>query len=200
MIFISYYTLGDYEKVINTHLLPSLRRWNLKYDIESIEDKGNWQKNTHFKAEFCKKMLLKHKESVVFLDADATIEDYPMLLLAGDLYCDYDMAYHELDWYKFWKKIEGQKKREALSGTLYLRYNEKVLLFLDEWIKLNKVSTNWEQKNMQCILRSWKNKLKIDNLPPEYCMIILPNGKIPYHYIKEKPVILHHQVSRKLKK
>lgn len=201
MIYISYYTKNTpYEEVIKTYLLPSLKRWNLKYDIEAIDDRGSWQKNTHLKAEFIKKMLLKHKQSVVFLDADATIEDYPMLLMVGDIYCGYDIALHYLDWYKFWRKIEGQKKREALSGTLYLRYNEKVLQFLDEWIEENKKSTAWEQKNLQWILRSWKKELQIYNLPPEYCAIILHNGEIPYHYLTEKPVILHHQISRKLRK
>ena len=42
-------------------------------------------------------MLLKHKQSIVFLDADASIEDYPMLLMVGDLYCNYDIALHRLD-------------------------------------------------------------------------------------------------------
>lgn len=201
MIYISYYTKNTvYEKVMNTHLLPSLKRWNLKYDIEAIKDKGNWQRNTHYKAKFCKKMLLKHKQSIVFLDADATIEDYPMLFGIGDLYCDYDIALHYLDWYLFWRKIEGKKKREALSGTLYLDYNKKVLQFLDEWIEENDKNTAWEQKNMQWLLRNWKKKLKIENLPPEYCCIILPNKQIPYYYLNEKPVILHHQVSRLYKK
>jgi len=200
MIFISYYTKGNYEKVINEYLLPSLKKYNLVYDIKAIEDLGNWQKNTHFKATFIKKMLLKHKQSIVFLDADATIEDYPMLLLVGDLYCNYDIALHYLDWYKFWRKIDGQKKREALSGTLYLRYNEKILQFLDEWIKENNRTIAWEQKNMQWVLRNWKKKLKIYELPAEYCAIKLHNGEIPYYYLTEKPVILHHQISRKLRK
>lgn len=200
MIYISYYTKNTpYEKVMKEHLLPSLKRWNLKYDIGVINSLGNWQKNTHYKASFIKKMLLKHKEPIVFLDADATIEDYPMLLMVGDLYCNYDIAYHNLDWYLFWRKQSGQKKREVLSGTLYLRYNKKVLEFLDAWIEENNKNTTWEQRNMQWVLRSWKKKLEIYNLPPEYCCIILPNGQIPYYYLKEKPIILHHQVSRKYK-
>ena len=199
LIFVSYYTKNTpYEKIMNTYLLTSLKRWNLKYDIEIINDMGSWQKNTHYKAEFCKKMLLKHKQSIVFLDADATIENYPMLFNFLNTF-DYDIALHYLDWYKFWRKKEGQNKREALSGTLYLNYNKKVLEFLDEWIELNKVSTKWEQQNMQEILEKWKDKLQIYNLPAEYCTIILFNGKLPEHYLTEKPVIIHHQVSRQFK-
>ena len=201
MIYVSYYTKNTvYKKVMNKYLLPSLKRWNLKHDIEAIADKGSWQLNTHFKAQFCKKMLLKHKQPIVFLDADASIENYPMLLGIIELYSpDIDIALHYLDWFLFWRKKSGEKKREALSGTLYLNYNKKVLQFLDEWIKENNRTTVWEQKNMQWVLRSWKKKLKIYKLPPEYCCIILPNEKIPYYYLKEKPIILHHQVSRKYK-
>ena len=196
MIFISYYTLGDYEKVFKEKLLPSFVKWNLPYDIEVLDDIKNWQVATHYKAEFCKKMLLKHKQAVLFLDVDVTIEKYPKLIRKLN---KYDIALHYLDWYKFWRKVEGQKKREALSGTLYLNYNEKVLQFLDKWIEENNKNTAWEQRNMQWVLRSWKKKLKIYELPAEYCTIILPNGQLPEHYLTGKPVILHHQVSRKLK-
>ena len=200
MIYISYFTRNTpYEKVMKTYLLPSLEKWNLKYDIKAIGDRGSWDANTHYKAQFCKEMLLKHKQSVVFLDADATIEDYPMLLRVLDLYFNYDIALHYLDWYKFWRKVDGQNKREALSGTLYLNYNKKVLKFLDEWIEFNKTNSQWEQRNMQEILAKWKGKLYTYNLPPEYCCILLFNGKLPEHYLTEKPIIIHHQVSRQLR-
>ena len=196
MIYISYFTKGNYEKVMETHLHPSLHKWNLPHDIQHIKDRGSWQKNTHFKAQFCKEMLLKHKQSVIFLDSDATIEKFPMLFNFIDTF-DYDIALHYLDWYKFWRKQEGNPKREALSGTLYLNYNEKVLKFLDEWIALNKINTQWEQRNMAGILAKWNNKLQIYNLPSSYACIILFNGKLPKHYLLEKPVIIHWQVSRK---
>ena len=41
MIFVSYYTVGVYEKVIQDYLLPSLKRWDLKYDIVGIKDLGS---------------------------------------------------------------------------------------------------------------------------------------------------------------
>lgn len=201
MIYVSYYTKDTpYEKVIQTYLIPSLKRWNLKYDIKAIKNQGSWQANTHFKAKFIKKMLLKHKQAIIFLDADATIEKYPKLFnILNREYSEIDIGLHYLDWYKFWRRVNGQKKKEALSGTLYLNYNKKVLQFLDEWIEENNRNFAWEQKNMQWILRTWKKKLKIYNLPPEYCCIILFNGNLPKHYLTEKPVIVHHQVSRKYK-
>lgn len=198
MIIISYYTKNTaYEEIMTTRLLPTLRKWKLLYDIKAIEDKGNWQKNTHYKAEFIKKMLIKHKQPVVFLDCDATIERIPALFYKKFL-SEYDLCFHELDWFKFWRGVDGGRKFEALSGTLWLNYNETVLTFLEEWIEENRISTNWEQRNMQNILKKWKRKLKVYPLPIRYIAIIKQNGKVP-DYIKD-PVIIHWQASRKHKK
>jgi len=196
MIIISYYTKDSpYEEVMKTHLLPSLQKFGLDYDIEGIEDLGDWQKNTHYKAKFIKEMLLKHKCSVVFLDADATIEQYPKLF--SYLY-KYDISYHELDWTLQWRSSAGTRK-EILSGTLYLNYNEKILHFLDEWIKENNKSLTWEQKNMQEVLKRKTIDLKAYPLPYEYIVIPRHNGQIPPHIKKEDVVILHHQKSREYK-
>jgi hypothetical protein len=196
MIIISYATKNTpYMQIIKQKLLPTLKKFNLRYDIDYPEDFGSWQKNTHYKAEFIKKMLLKHKEPVVFLDADATIEQYPKLLFELK---DYDISYHELDWMKMWRRQEGHTKREVLSGTLYLSYNTKILQFLDDWILENNANNRWEQKNMQKILIKWKSKLNIYYLPYSYITIMVGNGQISPHMIKAKDVvILHHQASRK---
>lgn len=197
MIYISYYTISTpYEKVVNQYLIPSLIRWNLPYDIEPIENLGSWTANTHYKVTFLKKMLLKHKQPIVFLDADATIEQYPSLFdtLSNS---NYDIGVHYFDTNLFWRGQIGLEKREALSGTLYLNYNSKVLNFLDEWIEENKRLNQLEQKNMQGILKKFEDKLNIFSLPIEYATIIRKDNSIP-DYIKN-PVIIHHQVSREFK-
>jgi len=195
MITVSYATKNTpYEKVLNERLLPTLKKFNLRYDIAYPEDFGSWQANTHIKAEIIKQMLLKHKEPIVFLDADATIECYPELFFKLQ---DYDMSYHSFDFDFYWKNKEGSSKREVLSGTLYFRYNEKVLQFIDEWIEENKKSTQWEQKNLQIVVERWKGKLKIYPLPLEYIAIVKGGDRVP-NFIKN-PVIVHHQASRRFR-
>ena len=196
MKIISYATKGNYEKELNMRLLPSLKKFNLSYDIEIISE-TNWQKATHYKAEFIKKMLNKHKQDVVFLDVDAEIRKFPDLFYKLK---DYDLGVHYLDWHLQWRKSPGDKI-EALSGTLYINYNQKVFKFMDKWIAYNKICQKWEQKNMQKILEDMKDELKIYKLPYSYITIILHNNAIPEHMIKEGDVvILHHQASRKFKK
>ncbi|MBN1546529.1 MAG: hypothetical protein JW902_07720 [Syntrophaceae bacterium] len=197
MVFISYYTKGTpYEDVIKSHLLPSLYKWNLKCDIEAIEDLGDWYANTGYKPRHILKMLLKYREDVVFNDSDAVIEKYPALL--SQIPEKEDMACHFLDWYRFWRGIEGNPKRELLSGTMLWRYRPKVIDLLEKYISLcQKYPTTWEQKILQNIL-SECNDYQIYDLPVEYCTIIRRDGTYPA-YIKE-PVILHYQASRQYKR
>ena len=197
MIIISYYTKETpYYKVMYKYLFPSLMRWKLPYHIQGIKNLRNWQQNTHYKATFILECLEKFKQSVVFLDADAQILKYPELFFKLEKE-DYDLSLHYLDWYYFWRGQKGHPKRDALSGTLYLAYNKKVIAFLKDWIAKNKIDTKWEQRNMQEVLKLWKSKLKIYNLPIEYIAIKKRNNKVP-DYIKD-PVIVHNQVSRELK-
>jgi len=196
MIYVSYATSGAYEKVMTMYLHPSLHNFNLKHDIEIVNDLGNWDANTHIKAKFLKQMLIKHKCPIVFIDADGVIMQEPQLF--NTLNCD--IGLHKLDWYFHWHKQRNNPKREYLSGTLYLNYNDKVLEFLDKWILANNNHPEIiEQSLMQIELD--KSGLDVYDLPPAYCAIIGFDGSIPRFYLGGKePVVLHYQVSRVYKR
>jgi len=200
MKFISYATKNTpYIGVIQKYLLPSLKKFKINYDIEYPEDFGNWQKSTHYKAIFVKKMLMKHGQPVIFLDADAQIRKEPKLFtMLEKIETKYDLAFHYLNWGKFWHNKEDNPRRDALSGTMYFSYNIRVINFLDKWIEYNETSTAWEQKNMDEILKQLGDKIKIYDLPIQYTTIIKKDGSIP-SYIKD-PVIVHFQVSRQYKR
>lgn len=199
MKFISYYTKNTpYEKVMKTQLLPSLKAFNLTYDIEAIEDLGNWANNTNYKSTFILKMLNKHKCPVIFLDADATILKFPKLFY--QIPKQYDLCAHYLDWYFRWKNQKGNLRRDFLSGTLWLNYNVKIINLVKEFIKEIKKSPNqWEQKTMQQVIKKHKD-LKIYPLPYSYITFPNQNGAHPAHMLKESEVIIYHsQASRKFK-
>lgn len=208
MIYVSFVSKNTpYEEVINRYLIPSLKKWNLSYDIDYIENRGSWKANVLYKPLFIKKMLLKHKQSIVSLDADASIEQYPYLFKTLDCcikpdinnpnicYPAFDIGAHWLDWDSWYGHANG--KKELLGGTLYFNYNDKVLNLIDKWIKQHKSHNNLPQRLLEQIIKKSIN-INIYELPLEYCYIAtLPNGKEPL--IKLNPVILHHQVSRKLR-
>lgn len=192
MLFISYYTKKTpYENVITQYLEPSLKKWNLNYYIKGVDDLGDWNKNTDFKASFIKDCLEKFKQNIVFLDADATIEQYPQLFF--DISNEYDIAVHFLDWFRHWRNQKNGDKTELLSGTMMFRYNNKVLAICNDYIQKCKDSSKMEQRVLQEVIEN-KEDIKIYQLPVEYCAVPKHDNKLP-DYIKE-PVILHHQVSR----
>jgi len=197
IIFCSYYTYNTpYQKVMETHLLPSLKKFNLIYDIEAVPDLGNWQKNTSFKSEFILKMLLKHKKPIVFIDADATIEKHPSLF--WEIPEEYDIAVHYQDWYKQWRNRNDGDRFDLLTGTIMFRYNEKVLSLVRKWVERTKNSTKWEQKILQELTEQDKD-IKIFKLPVTYCTVNKHKGEIPNYIKPEKVVIRHWQASRKFR-
>ena len=198
MIYTSFATINnDYKKVVEYYLLPSLEKFNLPYDIDYIKSVGNWGNNILYKPTFLKNMLLKHKQSIVSLDADAQIMKYPSLFSKLD---EYDIALHYLDNGLQWRNIPSEY-REALGGTLWINYNNKVMNFIDKWIDIQKIEKGFPQKTMQRLLEKNEFNLKIYKLPYSYATIIKQDGNIPIHMIQKKDiVILHNQVSRNLKR
>jgi len=180
---------------MNTHLVPSLKKWKLDYEIEAIENLGSWYLNTGYKPMHILKMLKKHKQDVCFLDSDAVIVKFPGLLF--EVSDDYDLACHMLDWHLHWRGISGQSKRELLSGTMVWKYKPNVLSLLERYVdECRKRPNVWEQKILQGILEK-TNEYRIYELPADYCAVVNHNYQIPA-YIKN-PVIVHWQKSRNYK-
>jgi len=195
MKIISYYTPGNYEKVIKENLLPTLKEFELDYYIEQVSNLGDWWRNTAYKARFIYSCLEKFKEDVVFSDADSQILQYPHLFFA--IPYKYDIAIHYLDWCRQWRNEIGGDKFELLSGTMMFRYNEKVISLLKEYMIESELHIGrLEQKVLQDILE-YRKDINIFELPAEYCAVIKHNNKLP-NYIKN-PVIIHNQASRKFK-
>jgi hypothetical protein len=174
---ISYYTAGTGYEEEAKRLIRSLKKFSLSYYVEGIRNLGSWQTNTHYKAQFIKRMLESLKAPVVFIDADAVVKKYPLLF---DFIQD-DMA-------AFFKSNEY----DLLSGTMFWSYTKAALKLIDDWIDENKKNISvWEQKTLSSLLGRMENKPRIFRLPIEYCFIYDSKRKAA------DPVIEHHQSSRK---
>lgn len=191
-----------YKDVCDRYLLDSLKEYNFSAMIYSRLNKGSWLKNVAEKPavilemlEFMSKTEGYQDKALVFLDVDATIEKYPVLF--DELLEDVDFAYHNLEW-KTWYNRPNCDTLELLSGTLFLRNNDRVKNLLTDWYSRAIITNKWEQKVLEEVIKEHP-EIKTYVLPLAYCYInSLPNGKEPY--VKCDPVILHHQVSRKLKR
>lgn len=182
---VSYYTenTGYEGEVIN--LISSIDKLNrhghdIDYYIRGINNLKNWSLNTRYKAVFIKELLEKYKIPLVFVDADATIEEYPILFDTLD--CDISAHYRK-------------SHKTILSGTIFVKPNQKIFKMLDEWINLNNTNSVLEQKNLEKAINNGKNyDLNWHNLPFEYVQIFDAEES------RDKPFIKHWQASRKFRK
>lgn len=199
-LVVSYYTDGTGYAKEADGLAHSARIHGIPHFIKSVENRGSWQRNTMYKAEFCKEMLLKFKnKDIVFVDADARFRQYPTLF---DQIGGFDLGLCYRDHGKFDHR-PGIEHKELLSGTIYFGNQLRVIAFIDLWIAYNKANPGtWEQKNMARALKNHQaamakgglnGYLKLFILPPTYCQI--------FDLMREagKPVIEQMQASRRLR-
>jgi hypothetical protein len=189
---------SPYEQVWQQCLKPSLEKFSLDYIVKTAPNYGNWYKNVAEKPRIIGEILESNIEKngiLVFLDVDATIEQYPILF--EEILMEYEIGYHILQWNAWYGYKDNPSKTELLTGTMFFRPTTKVKDLCKEWYETAKETMLWEQKVLASIIDS--HGLNIYKLPLEYCYITsLPNGDAPL--IKLDPVITHHQVSREFKK
>jgi hypothetical protein len=178
-IIISCYTENTpYEKEVQ-NLIKSVNLLGLKSHIQPVSSLGSWEKNCQHKARYILETMEQFDQNIVWVDADAVIKKEPVLF--DQLQAD--VAYYYME-----------HRKEVLSGTLFLRNNEKARQLLQSWIKINDTNTLWDQKNLQQALDSHLT-LEKEILPETYCKIF--DNK---HQKLKDPVIVHYQASRRFKR
>jgi len=184
-----------YENIVVEYLLESCKKQALPTPtVVGIDSMGSWQRNVAEKPRIIRELLEKH-DKLVFLDADATVEQYPKLF--DEIPEQYDIAFHTLNWNEFYGYKQTGTVLELLSGTMYFRNRPKVKTLCDAWYEKAVKSSMWEQKVLQEIIKDFK--LKTYALPIEYCAIVRSKNFLNLSPIKN-PVILHHQKSREMKR
>lgn len=188
LLIIGYYTINTpYEKE-KDKLIESLKKFNYEFYIKGINNLGDWNLNTKYKAKFILECLLKYpNKKLLYLDVDAIV------LKPLDFFVNFsaDISMRVEDW--------KWRKNEYLSGTIYLESNQKTIDIVNEWIDLNEKtihdSKQLEQWNLGIIIDKYKdtNKLIFKNLPPEYTYIF-DLTKVKYPNLV--PIIIHNQASR----
>ena len=188
-LVIAYYTLGNQYETLSENLTKSCNDLKIPLFLKPIQNLGSWEKNTHHKANFIYECLCSYNRNLVYVDVDAVFRKYPDLF--DSIECDIAYRTENFKW----------RSNEALSGTIFLRNNDKVKGLVKNWISINesvpairRLPTTWEQANMQKAVES-DVSLNYYNLPPEYTYIF-DHTKRMYPHIE--PVIEHFQASRKI--
>ena len=184
-LIISFYTRDTPYELEAQRLITSLKRFNLPFHVEEVENKGSWVKNCNFKAEFCKNMLKSSEVPIVWLDCDAEVCSYPHLF--NDL-SNYDLAVAT--------SHKPSNPGEILSGTLFFNKTDGAELVLDCWVRECGCNEGrWDQKNLQKVLTDCQNQIKVFDLPPNYAKIFDNRSTLA-----EEAVIIHWQASRRYKR
>ena len=123
---------------------------------------------------------------IVYVDVDAEFLAYPKLFDNWTTLCYVDVGVYVFDRSCYTKSAKGF---EVLSGTIFLKNNDKVRGILTEWETLQKLNPKtWDQKTLEQVLKG-----KFTTLPGEYCKIFDRMQEI------KDPVIVHYQHSRKVR-
>lgn len=169
------------------NLVQSLDRWGLSYDIEFWDLRGKWIENCNKKPEFIIRKMCEHKTDIVWLDADAVVQEYPIYF--DVLREDIGVCYEDF----------AQALPEKLqSGTLYFKRNSRVVHTLNTWRKRGEKHSNLlDQRLLRDTLLGehfQAHKISLFFFPQSYYHI--------FDIMEDwgKPVIEHFQASRKYRR
>ena len=178
-IFVSMYTIDNGYEYYAMNLIESLEKFGLSYYIEGyMTNDRKWNEITKYKPfTLLKAMKIHPNRSIVWIDADATIERMPEYFKS----IQKDFAVHYV-------------RKEFASGTLFFSNSDISKNILNDWIKENEQNLKiLDQQHLDNVInRKYKKDTEI--LPKEYCAIF---DHPDYKNIDK--VIVHWQASRTLK-
>jgi hypothetical protein len=179
---VSFHTPDELYSNHAAEFIKTLQALNVRYDVEAVPSRDQWEENCAIKPEFILSKLEEHPESnIVWIDVDARVRQYPELFQ----HLDGDLGLH-------WK--DG---KELLSGTMFFRNNERVREFVQKWIEVQEAAPQmWDQKTLEAALKANQARLNLDvvDLPPQYVQIFDSMRKWG------APVIEHLQASRAVRR
>jgi len=197
---ISFHTDDSFYTSMAKKLEESCNKFNLIYEIETIQSKGSWVNNCSYKANFILEKLQQQNqgECVVWIDSDAKVMQHPSLFFSTEN--DFGIRAEPGG------KTKKPSSRETISlpekwpdtvsprwfnsGTIFLRNVPSVLSLMKEWIFLQTGTNKWDQWTLQ---EAWANtQPKTEWFPREYCQI----KKLH----KENGAIILHELASVLQK
>ncbi len=190
ILVVGYFTINTPYEEEAKKTIASCDKFELNYYFAGIENLGDWQKNTRFKAEFMLYVLDEFKDKrLLYIDCDAIIQRVPELFI--NYTADVAVRFQDFRW----------RENECLSGTIYMENNERTRELCRIWRDQNNAegpnAKTMEQWNLGKAMDKMKNNgLIVKNLPPEYTFIFDLMKKL---YPNIHPVIIHYQASRRFK-
>lgn len=187
-LVVGYYTRNTLYEDMAKVFVESLKKFNIVYHIQAIEDLGDWHLNTSYKPTFLREMLDTFDQDIVYVDVDAEFFRYPYLFNE----INYNIAVHYFN--KELHRTVNKRSRvtgyEVLSGTVFLKNCEATKLIVENWEReCKKFPYTWDQVSLAKVIGT-----DFYNLPEEYCTIFDVMSHV------RLPVIKHYQASRVMRR
>ena len=180
-IVVGYYTRNTFYEDHARIFAESLKRWDVPYYLEAIDDLGGWILNCGYKPTFIKRMMEKFPDcNIVYNDVDSEFLAYPELF--EELDCN--IGVHHFDRRNHPRvTVEAY---EVLSGTIFLRNVWNVFDLVEKWeAECKRRPGVWDQRCLEKVLQG-----NFYGLPAAYCVIY----DVMRHV--EDKVVVHYQASR----
>ena len=176
---VSFYTAHNEYAGFAQRLNASLQAHGIPRELHAVHADGPWEHVCASKARFMLDCWEASDCAVVWLDADATVEQFPALFNTIDA----DFAVHKWDGFQFG------------SGTIYFGKTEAAHRLLKQWaLRCEADPVTWDQVHLQsawCDIAA-SHGVSTAWLPRSYLQIFDASEQ-------EAPVIKHWQASRALK-
>jgi len=205
MIVASFYT-AKYEQEVK-NLIDTCHMHDLDYSINELPDKGSWLANVWQKPNYILDTLNSTTESVLWVDADATIQDHLTLLPDPEA----DMMgvanwqrYHGYYTYRpdLWglgRRPGGVKPLFIRGGTLYFANNDNSRKMLDLWAgEAEGCILNGTASDPAITWAVRESGINFQELPLSYCAIFDTDADT-LAKAGQTPVISHWQASRRFR-
>ncbi len=174
-IYMAYCTADHTYLAAAGMLKQSLERFSLDYRIIYGPRAENWHEACRVVPREAYKAYMEEARSVVWLDADCTIERDPVLF--DDMVAD--LAIHWVSCRNRWR-----------TGTMFFNRTPGGQEAMQRWADvMDQSPANWSGMTAMRQVIGTMDKLNIHQLPAEYC-------NIPDIDKCTEPVITHHQASR----
>jgi hypothetical protein len=163
-LIVSFYTPDKDYPEHAAKLKADCGRLDLEYCIEERPSTGDYFGNTAIKPSFILDMLQRHKRNIIWVDCDCSLCKTPTLLEEP---FSFDLALC---------KKKGKLLNKWHVGTIGLAYNQKVLTFMQTWIKeaSDQGSTKYNRIGDHTafvkVLPKFLGVLNITYIPKEYCL------------------------------
>jgi len=157
-------------------------KFKLNYYIAEYQNLNNYLHNTRLKPKFIQQALTECRTDVLWIDADGILSKRPdrFVNIKSDFAAKIMPSYRTRKWH---------------VGTMYFKYNTKIMDMVDEWVNISELpNTLSDEDALDKLYKSGyfdKNSIKAEDIPATYFELLNHVDATP-----NKNSVISHRISQ----